>query len=228
MLEHGLIKSGYDELDLNLGGGIPRRALVILEVDSNISIEVAMAFLFRVIQAFLALGNVVFFEPPEEVGLVTANKFMKSCISVAQLGSGKFLRIRPASKDSAHDSSASGDRNQNENLMRRLSENITKEQQNSPNKLVLCAMSLGHLQRLGTHTMLEFLRLGRQNFDLSIVISRKSESLVWSSEIVDTCLKIVVINGTLVLRTLYPVSPILAIEVEKLFGFPVTNLIPLV
>jgi hypothetical protein len=32
----------------------------------------------------------------------------------------------------------------------------------------------------------------------------------------------------LVLRTLYPVSPILAIEVEKLFGFPVTNLIPLV
>jgi archaellum biogenesis ATPase FlaH len=228
MLEHGLIKSGYDELDLNLGGGIPRRALVILEVDSNISIEVAMAFLFRVIQAFLASGNVVFFEPPEEVGSVTANKFMKSCISVAQMGSGKFLRIGPASKDSAHDSSASGDRNQNENLMRRLNENITKEQQNSPNKLVLCAMSLGHLQRLGTHSMLEFLRLGRQNFDLSIVISRKSESLAWSSEIVDICLKIVVINGTLVLRTLYPVSPILAIEVEKLFGFPVTNLIPLV
>src|ERR671914_2560708 len=73
MLEHGLIKSGYDELDLNLGGGIPRRALVILEVDSNISTEVAIAFLFRVIQAFLSSGNVVFFEPPEEVGSVTAN-----------------------------------------------------------------------------------------------------------------------------------------------------------
>ncbi|MDQ4014045.1 MAG: hypothetical protein M3146_10030, partial [Thermoproteota archaeon] len=165
---------------------------------------------------------------PEAGGSVTANKFMKLCISVAQMGSGKFFRIGPATEDSAHTSSASGARNQNENLMRRLSENITKEQQNNPNKLVLCAMSLGHLQRLGTPGMLEFLRLGRQNFDLSIIISRKSELLAWSSEIVDISLKIVVINGTLVLRTLYPASPILAIEVEKLFGFPVTNLIPIV
>jgi hypothetical protein len=149
-------------------------------------------------------------------------------MTVAQMGSGKFLRIGPASRYSTHASSATGDRNQNENLMRRLNENITKEQQNNPNKLVLCAMSLGHLQRLGSHGMSGFLRLGRQNFDLSIIISRKSESLAWSSEIVDICLKLVVINGTLVLRTLYPASPILAIEVEKLFGFPVMNLIPLV
>src|ERR687889_1312855 len=49
ILHHGLIKSGYDELDLNLGGGFPRRGMVVLEVDSNISMEAVMAFLFRII-----------------------------------------------------------------------------------------------------------------------------------------------------------------------------------
>src|ERR671922_2906760 len=63
----GLIKSGYNELDANLGGGFPRRGIAVIEVESGINILIALAFLFKTMATFLKFGNVVFFEPPEGV-----------------------------------------------------------------------------------------------------------------------------------------------------------------
>jgi KaiC/GvpD/RAD55 family RecA-like ATPase len=228
ILHHGLIKSGYDELDLNIGGGFPRRGMVVLEVDSNISMEAVMAFLFRIIYAFLALGNVVFFEPPETIGSITANKFLRSYLSIAQTGSGKFIWVGPSEKGLAQASFSGADKNHNENLLTYLKENISKEQQGNPNRLILSIMSLGRLQRLDSHDKTEYLRFARENSDLSIMVARKNESFEWPSEISDISLKIIVVNGTLILRTLYPVSPVLAIELKRLFGLPVTDLLPLV
>lgn len=222
ILHHGLIKSGYDELDLNLGGGFPRRGMVVLEVDSNINMEAVMAVLFRIIYAFLVLGNVVFFEPPETIGSISANKFLRSYLSIAQTESGKFIWVGPSEKGLAQ-ASFSG-----ENHLRYLKENISKEQRCNPNRLILSIMSLGRLQRLDPRDKTEYLRFARENSDLSIMVARKNESFAWSSEISDISLKIIVVNGTLILRTLYPVSPILAIEFERLFGLPVADLLPLV
>jgi KaiC/GvpD/RAD55 family RecA-like ATPase len=224
LLEQGHIKSGYDDLDLNLEGGFPRRAVVVLEVGQNVSKLVAMVFLFRVIQMFLASGNVVFFEPPNAIGSIGANRFTKSCLSVAQSGSGKFFRVGPQFGNVA--SSVDRDRNPKENFLSFLSKSITKEQQNNPNKLMLCVLSQDHFQSPDTHILLEHLLQAKQTLDLSIIIS--SESFAWSPDIVDLSMKIVVVNGTLILRTLYPFAPILAIEVEKRFGLPLANLTPLV
>lgn len=228
ILHHGLIKSGYDELDLNLGGGFPRRGMVVLEVGSNISMEAVMAFLFRIIYTFLVFGNVVFFEPPETIGSISANKFLRSYLSIAQTGSGKFIWVGPSEKGLAQASFSGADKNHKENLLRYLKENISKEQRCNPNRLILSIMSLGRLQRLDPHDKTEYLRFTRENSDLSIMVARKNESFAWSSEISDISLKIIVINGTLILRTLYPVSPILAIEFERLLGLPVAHLLPLV
>ena len=228
ILHHGLIKSGYDELDLNLGGGFPRRAMVVLEVDSNISMEAVIAFLFRIIYSFLVLGNVVFFEPPETIGLISANKFLRSYLSIAQTGSGKFIWVGPSENGLAQASFSGADKNHNENLLRYLKENISKEKRCDPNRLILSIMSLSRLQRLDPNDKTGYLRFARENSDLSIMVARKNESFAWSSEISDISLKIIVINGTLILRTLYPASPILAIEFERLFGLPVADLLPLV
>ncbi|HJR47041.1 MAG TPA: gas vesicle protein GvpD P-loop domain-containing protein [Nitrososphaeraceae archaeon] len=228
IFHHGLIKSGYDELDLNLGGGFPRRGMVVLEVDSNISMEAVMAFLFRIIYTFLVFGNVVFFEPPETIGSISANKFLRSYLSIAHTGSGKFIWVGPSEKGLAQASFSGPDKNHEENLLRYLKENISKEQRCNPNRLILSIMSLGRLQRLDPHDKTEYLRFARENSDLSIMVARKNESFASSSEISDISLKIIVINGTLILRTLYPVSPILAIEFERLFGLPVAHLLPLV
>ena len=228
IFHHGLIKSGYDELDLNLGGGFPRRGMVVLEVDSNISMEAVMAFLFRIIYTFLVFGNVVFFEPPETIGSISANKFLRSYLSIAHTGSGKFIWLGPSEKGLAQVSFCGADKNHKENLLRYLKENISKEQRCNPNRLILSIMSLGRLQRLDPHDKMEYLRFARENSDLSIMVARKNESFASSSEISDISLKIIVINGTLILRTLYPVSPILAIELERLLGLPVAHLLPLV
>ena len=70
--EHGSIKTGYKELDINLGGGFPRRGIVILEVDTNINVAVPMAFLLKIVGTFLNFDNVVFFEPPVSVDALSA------------------------------------------------------------------------------------------------------------------------------------------------------------
>ena len=228
LLEHGHIKSGYDDLDLNLEGGFPRRAVVVLEVGPNISKQVALVFLFRLIQMFLASGNVVFFEPPRALSLMSANRFTKSCLSIAQSGSGRFFRIGPQFSDLPQTSPADSNRNARENFLNSLTERITKEQQHNQNKLMLCVLSQDHFQSLDTHTLLEYLMQTKHTLDLSIIISRESEYFAWSPDIVDLSMKIVVVNGTLILRTLYRTAPVLAIEAEKIVGFPLTNLVPLV
>jgi hypothetical protein len=75
---------------------------------------------------------------------------------------------------------------------------------------------------------MEHLSYARQNIDLTIFIARENEPIPWTLEICDIVLKVSVIKGSLFLRPLYPLSPILAMEVNNSFGYPILKLIPLV
>jgi hypothetical protein len=75
---------------------------------------------------------------------------------------------------------------------------------------------------------MEHINFARQNIDLTIFVVRESESVRWVSEISDIIFRIGVVKGSLFLKTPYPLSPILAMEVDSSFGYPMMNLIPLV
>src|SRR2546428_7157555 len=57
------VKSGYPALDGSLGGGFPRKGVVLLELDSHVNTAVAMAFLERMVSNFVSSNNPVLFQP---------------------------------------------------------------------------------------------------------------------------------------------------------------------
>src|SRR5687767_3699050 len=57
------VRSGYPALDGSLGGGFPRKGVVLLELDSHVNTAVAMAFLERMVSGFVSAGNPVLFQP---------------------------------------------------------------------------------------------------------------------------------------------------------------------
>src|SRR5919202_1122040 len=67
------IGTGYQELDLALGGGFAKKAIVLIEMESNVNTWVAIAFLSSIISNFIQTSNPVLFQTfdgvdPKEVG----------------------------------------------------------------------------------------------------------------------------------------------------------------
>src|SRR5918999_826591 len=57
------IGSGFPTLDASLGPGFPRKGLVLLELDSHVSMTIAMIFLQRIVSNFVSDGNPVLLLP---------------------------------------------------------------------------------------------------------------------------------------------------------------------
>src|SRR5919199_2142371 len=67
------IGTGYQELDVALGGGFAKKAIVLIEMESNVNTWVAIAFLSSIISNFIQTSNPVLFQTfdgvdPKEVG----------------------------------------------------------------------------------------------------------------------------------------------------------------
>lgn len=228
LCEHGLIKSGYNELDTNLGGGFPKRGIALIEVESGINILIALAFLFKTMATFLKFGNVVFFEPPEGVDPTRLSLYFKSYFSVVQADLERFFWLGSKINGLTEPSSSWADKDQDDPLLCYLRENVGKEHQIDPNRLLFSILPLNRLQRLDPQNKMKHLSYARQNIDLTIFIARENEPIPWTLEICDMVLKVSVIKGSLFLRPLYSLSPILAMEVNNSFGYPRLKLIPLV
>ena len=228
LCEHGLIKSGYNELDTTLGGGFPKRGIALIEIESGINILIALAFLFKTMATFLKFGNVVFFEPPEGVDPTRLSLYFKSYLSVVQADPERFFWLGSKINGLTEPSPSWADKDQDDPLLCYLRENVVKEHQTDPNRLLLSILPLNRLQRLDPQNKINHLSYARQNIDLTIFIARENEPIPWTLEICDMVLKVSVIKGSLFLRPLYSLSPILAMEVNNSFGYPRLKLIPLV
>src|SRR5919109_510631 len=228
LCEHGLIKSGYNELDTTLGGGFPKRGIALIEVESGINILIAWAFLFKSMRPFLRFGNVVFLERPEGVDLTRLSLYFKSYLSVVQADPERFFWLGPKINGLTEPSPSWADKDQDDPLLCYVRENVVKEHQADPNRLLLSILPLNRLQRLDPQNKMKHLSYARQNIDLTIFIARENEPIPWTLEICDMVLKVSVIKGSLFLRPLYSLSPILAMEVNNSFGYPRLKLIPLV
>jgi KaiC/GvpD/RAD55 family RecA-like ATPase len=228
LYRQGLIRSGYHELDINLGGGFPRRGIAAIEVESNVNIHVAMVFLFKIIVTFMKSGNVVLFEPPESVDPASLSLYLKSYLLSAQSDLSRFFWLGAQVDGLTEPLSSEANKNRGERLLDYLYKKVVKERQSNTNRLLLNILSLSRVHRLDSRNRLEHLSFARQNIDLTILVARENESILWTSDICDTMLKICVIKGSLFLKTLYPLTPILAMEVNKFSGYPMVRLIPLV
>jgi KaiC/GvpD/RAD55 family RecA-like ATPase len=213
--EKGLIKSGYKELDMNLGGGFPRRGIAIVEVEAEINMQVAIVFLLRIIWTFLRLGNVVFFEPPDSIDRASLESYLKPYLSIVHAHNERFFLVGT-------------DEDRNNNDMRYFYKKVLEQQESGTNRLLLGVLSFSKFQILNSRLRTDHINFIRRNTDLTIFVARRSETTICVSEICDIILRVCMIKGSLFLKILYPISPILAMEVDNTSGYPAMNLIPLV
>jgi KaiC/GvpD/RAD55 family RecA-like ATPase len=226
--EKGLIKSGYRELDVNLGGGFPKRGIALVEVESDINLHVAMVFLFRIIWTHLKSGNVVFFELPDSFDRNSLESYLKPYLSLAQTHTERFFLVGSRARHLTGPLVSGNDKSRSMNEISYFYKKVLKQQQSRTDRLLLGVLSFSTFQAINSGLKTDHKNFARRNIDLSIFVARKSETAICVTEVCDIILRICVVKGSLFLKTIYPLSPILAMEVDHSSGFPVMNLIPLV
>lgn len=201
-----LVRSGYPSLDSSLGGGFPRKGVVLLELDSHVNTAVAMAFLERMISNFLSAGNPVLFQPFDWMNPHDIMNYVGSSMPVGKRDLFKILwtsrvagmadNIIPIEKKPNGDPSIAA---------------LGRLRQKHRNKLLLNIMGIDTIQRSYGQ---KGIRNGMENMmsdmkttaDLSIAVIRHSQQdvLEYLSEVSDMHLRMLMISDTLFLQLLVP------------------------
>ena len=64
--EDHYIASGYPELDIALGGGFPKKSVILIELDSDINARIIMTFLARIMSNFVRMSSPILLQPTDE------------------------------------------------------------------------------------------------------------------------------------------------------------------
>jgi KaiC/GvpD/RAD55 family RecA-like ATPase len=207
------VRSGYPVLDGSLGGGFPRKGVVLLELDSHVNTAVAMAFLEKIVSNFVSAGNPVLFQPFDWMDPHAIMKYMGPSMPSGKEGLFKILWMGKVSGMS--DNIISPDKKQQADQSIAA---LAKMKQKYSGKLLLNIMGTDIMQRLygqkGVKTGMENLMSEmRSSADLSIAVISHSQAgvLEYLSEVSDMHLHFLMINDTLFLQSLVPASTLYSV-----------------
>jgi KaiC/GvpD/RAD55 family RecA-like ATPase len=207
------VRSGYPVLDSSLGGGFPRRGVVLLELDSHVNTAVAMAFLERMVSNFVSSDNPVLFQPFDSIdphaimnylgpSMPAGKKRLFKILWTGKVGGMADNLILPDKKQHIDPSIAA----------------LAKMKQKHHGRLLLNIVGTDIMQRSygqkGVRSCMEkMLSDVRTGADLSIaVISHSQEDVLeYLSEVSDMHLRFLMINDTLFLQSLVPASTLYSI-----------------
>jgi KaiC/GvpD/RAD55 family RecA-like ATPase len=229
------ITTGYHELDDILGGGFVQKGVILIDMESDVSAWVAVAFLSSIISNFIRTSNIVLFHPFDGIN---AKDVMT------------YLRLEPNSntdesrvKILCYDEELDEKSNQNfrplkdehrylEKYLESFHEVITKTRLEYPNKLLLNIIGTNAAQKLtaqadsGQTNISSFIR---RNSDLSIIVSRKMRNIHQHfSNVCDVRLRFFVLNGSLFLQSVVPWRHLYWVLSPSSSGCSTIKLIPVV
>jgi KaiC/GvpD/RAD55 family RecA-like ATPase len=226
LLYDSFIRSGYQEFDISLGGGFPRKGIVVIENDPYISSMVTLAFLARIILNFVRTGNPVLIQPILGIHPTTIISYIKSNLHIDPKDLVKIFW--PHNQDKALSNYIIPYSKGTEMQYEFFYDAILKTRREHPNKLLLNIMSADKSRLLFSHVEndgKEILSLLRNNSDLSLILSESHSASGFNpSGISDVHLKLSIINDTLFLRTIAPSGHLHAILSERFSGYPKVKL----
>ena len=205
------IVTGFGVLDKALGGGFPKKGVVLLELDSHVSTAVAMTFLRGLISDFISNGHPVLFQPFDWVDPASVMNYLqplpesrKSLFKIlwpSNVSGLKNIVMVPSQKRSP------------------AFESVTRMKHKHPGKLLLNIMGTDMIRKSYPSpkdfmNQMEELMSAARAGDLSIVVVSRSqrEMLEFLSEVSDIHLRLLMINDTLFVKPLVPASTLYAIE----------------
>jgi KaiC/GvpD/RAD55 family RecA-like ATPase len=192
---HDIIQTGYPVLDSSLGSGFPTKGMVLFELDSHVSMTIALIFLQKIVSNHIVNGNPVVLQPASWMDPPSISRFFETSLAPTQKS---LFKILWAGKNPRAD---------------QLLAALAKMKQKYRNKVLLNVMSTESLVCLrGT----EDVRAALMNLlsriltcaDLSIALLTQSQAdiLNFVSEVSNIHLRLLVINDTLFMQSIVPPS----------------------
>jgi hypothetical protein len=212
-----IIGSGYPMLDASLGGGYPRKGLVLLELDSHVNMTIPMIFLQRLVSNFLSTGNPVLLQPVNWMEPASKLLFFERFLPAGKKSLFKILWTDKPYKTS-NNIITPGKNESSDQLVAAL----VKMKKRHRDKLLLNIMWTEAIENLyratkRRSTVNNILSRILAHADLSIVVHTRSQDdmLEIVSEISSIHLRFMIINDTLLLQSLVPSSNLFSLIFDR-------------
>jgi KaiC/GvpD/RAD55 family RecA-like ATPase len=232
--EDHYIASGYPELDIALGGGFPKKSVILIELDSDINARIIMTFLARIMSNFVRTYSPILLQPTDEVDPKAVMPYLEPYLSTnSERGLIKIFLPSSKAKDICDYNGTSRSKSDAfEKQFEFFHDVVTKTRQEHPNKLLLNVMGGEMFQKMhdyGEINGIDLMPFIKANTDLSIVVFRHSQDVGERlAGICDMHVRFTMINGTLFLQSLVPRTYLHAIVIDRSSGYPKIKLEPLV
>ena len=211
------IGSGFPTLDATLGTGFPRKGLVLLELDSRVSMTIAMIFLQRIVSNFVSGGNPVLLLPANWMEPSSILRFFETF-----LPDGKKSLFKILWKGKAYKISKNLILPIKNDTSDQILSALVKMKRRHRDKLLLNVMCTEAVQSLyRTRNMRDEMKnvLTRimTHADLSIAVLTPSQEdiLQFVSELSNIHLRFMMINDTLFLQSLVPSSNLFSLIFDR-------------
>jgi KaiC/GvpD/RAD55 family RecA-like ATPase len=227
------IASGYDELDEALGGGFPRRGIVLLETESNIHSKVVLTLLAGILSNILRNDNPILIEPFMGIDAKTIMSYLRPYLPPGQkkdlvriCQSSDMSRDLPSYKSRYQDL---GDPRKQIQCFREM---IAKARRDHENKLLVNVMGMSMCSRIHQHREengTDLMPFITATSDLTLIsVEHPYVNELNLKEMADVQLYLTRIYGALVLQSVIPETVPYAVVTDRTSGYPVIRLESLV
>lgn len=228
------ITSGYLKLDAELGGGFQKGSIVLVETDADVTVRTTISFLAKMMYNFVGTCNPILFGPTGifEPSIVIA--YLKSYLHANP--KNELVKILWPSNRVEHSVSEYIIPYQKWNSKRRFEyfqHAVLKVKQENPNKLLLNITGIETNHKVKSFEkkdhIQEILSFIRENIDLSLFVTQRSENIQESLyDVYDIHIRLRIINGSLFLQLLGTDSPLYEMINDTSSGYPKIELEPMV
>jgi KaiC/GvpD/RAD55 family RecA-like ATPase len=228
--EGAYIASGYPELDTILGGGFPKKGMVLVELDPAINTTVTTTFFVKIMSNFVGTCNPILLQPSDGFDPRVIIPYL--CAD----SENKLVKIFvPTNKNKCISDSNMSSCSKLDNFGKQFElfyDIVIKTRKEHPNKLILNVMDADMFKKMHNYREIngiETIPFLKANIDLSLIVIRHSQNIRGClSGLSDVHIRLTIINGTLFLQSLIPSAYLHAIVIDRSAGYPKVNLEPIV
>jgi hypothetical protein len=228
------ISSGYIKLDNELGGGFPRKSIVLLETDSDINKQIIIAFLATIMYNFIGTYNPILFGPFRIFEPVMVINYLKSYLQKEPRKElVKILWPTNKVKDSSSKHIIPYREYNSKGKVEFFQHQVSKLKEENPCKLLLNITGINKSKKMEcfekADEIEEIISFMRDNVDLSVFVIQRSQNINANFyDEYDIHMRLRIINGSLFLQLLSTNSPLYEIINETSAGYPKVKLEPIV
>jgi KaiC/GvpD/RAD55 family RecA-like ATPase len=228
------INSGYEELDEELGGGFPRKGIVLVETHSNINSKILLTLLVGIFSNILRNENPILIDPFMGIDEKTIMSYIRPYLPPEQKKDLVRFSHTDTNKDlpSSYTKSKFQDLSNSQNQIQCLRDLMAKARRDYQNKLLVNVMGMGMCSTIHQYRKdhgINLMTFISASSDLTLIVLEHPHSTELSiTEMADVQLRLSRINGTLVLRSVIPETVPFAIVTDRISGYPTIRLESLV